>query len=381
LDGKRFYICATEQNLLMFSMINHAGYDVVILSVSVAFLITFFFIPITVRIAKEKGIVAHENGRTSHKGSIPTMGGLAVFSSFYISVLLFVDDGNLRELNYLIAGSLLILLTGMKDDMVGISARKKLFVQIIAACIIIFWANLRFTSLQGFLGIYEINYFLSVTISLITIVGLTNCFNLIDGIDGLAAGVSSVSLLALGFWFGYVGQKELMLISFILAGSMIGFIPYNIFGHSNKIFMGDTGALTTGFIIAYFILKFNQVNLSLTPEFAFNSAPAISIAIVFVPLFDTIKVFVLRLMKGKHPFSPDKQHAHHTLLCLGLNHAQTTLYLVGLNAAFILGAFSGSYLGTTTLFFLLLVLGMVVFFIPRAIKRKHENRSIFQFPS
>ena len=244
--------------------------------------------------------------------------------------------------------------------------------------ILIFWADLRFTSLQGFLGIYEINYFWSVTITLITIVGLINCFNLVDGIDGLAAGVSSVSLIAMGVWFGIVGQNELMMISFILASALISFIPYNVYGHTNKIFLGDTGSLTIGFIIAYLILKFNQVNLSLPPEYMLKSAPAISIAIVFVPLFDTIKVFILRMAKGKHPFSPDKQHAHHTLLNLGLNHAQTSMYLVGLNAAFILIAFSASYLGTTALFFLLLIQGLVVFFIPSAIKRKKENKPIFR---
>ncbi len=362
------------------SLINFGGNEFVILAICVAFLITFFFVPITARIAKEKGIVAHENGRTSHKGNVPTMGGLAVFSGFYLTVLLFVDDSSLRELNYMIAGSFLILLTGMKDDMVGLSARKKLIVQIISACIIIFWANLRFTSLQGFLGIYEINYFWSVTITMITIVGLVNCFNLIDGIDGLAAGMSSLSLVALGLWFGIVGQNELMMISFILASALLSFIPYNIYGHSNKIFMGDTGSLTIGFIIAYLILKFNQVNLSLPPEYMLKSAPAISIAIVFVPLFDTIKVFILRMAKGKHPFSPDKQHAHHILLCLGLTHAQTSLYLVGLNAAFILIAFNASYLGTTALFFILLIQGMVVFFIPSAIKRKKENKPILPNP-
>ncbi|MEI6886474.1 MAG: MraY family glycosyltransferase [Bacteroidota bacterium] len=362
------------------SMMSFGGNEYVILSACVAFLITFFFVPITARIAKDKGIVAHENGRTSHKGNVPTMGGLAVFSGFYISVLLFVDDSNLRELNYLIAGSFLILLTGMKDDMAGISARKKLIIQIISACIIIFWANLRFTSLQGFLGIYEINYFWSVTITLITIVGLTNCFNLIDGIDGLAAGVSSVSLVAMGLWFGFVNQHELMMISFILASALLSFIPYNVYGHTNKIFLGDTGSLTIGFIIAYLVLKFNQVNLSLPPEYVLKSAPAISIAIVFVPLFDTIKVFILRIFKGKHPFTPDKQHAHHTLLCLGLSHAQTSMYLVGLNAAFIFVAFGASSLGTTALFFVLLVQGVIVFFIPRAIKRKKGNKPILQNP-
>ena len=110
----------------------------------------------------------------------------------------------------------------------GIGAKHHQSARSAITLIIIFWADLRFTSLQGFLGIYEINYFWSVTITLITIVGLINCFNLVDGIDGLAAGVSSVSLITLGIWFGIVGQNELMMISFILAGALLSFIPYNV---------------------------------------------------------------------------------------------------------------------------------------------------------
>ena len=285
----------------MFSILA-GGNAFYLLAISVAFLVTFIFVPVTARVTKQKGIVAHENGRTSHTGSVPTMGGLAIFSGFYLTVLLFVDSTHLREFNNLLAGSFLILLIGMKDDMVGISARKKMIVQIIAACIVIFWADLRFTSLQGFLGIYEINYFWSVSLTMLTIVGLTNCFNLIDGIDGLAAGISSVSLITLGSWFGYVGQYELMLISFILASSMVSFIPFNVFGRTNKIFMGDAGSLTAGFIIACLIIKFNQVNLTLPKVYFMQNAPAISIAIVLVTLFDNLKVYLLRISKGKHPF-------------------------------------------------------------------------------
>jgi len=360
--------------MMLFSLNEN---EQIILSISVAFLITLFLIPIIVRVARTRGIVAHENGRTSHTGTIPTMGGLAIITGFYISVLLFVNDINFRELNPLLAGSLLILLSGMKDDMVGISARKKVIVQIISACIIIFWANVRFTSLQGFLGIHEINYFWSVMITLITIVGLTNCFNLIDGIDGLAPGLSIVSLLTLGIWFRIIDQSELMMISFILAGALIAFIPHNVFGRKNKIFQGDTGSLTTGFIIAFLIIKFNQLNLSISPEYFLQSAPAISVAIVFVPLFDTLRVFILRLSKNRSPFMPDKLHAHHALISLCLTHTQTSFILVCLNAMFILLAFMTSPLGTTADVFILLITGIVLFYIPAAIKRKKQHKPMF----
>jgi UDP-N-acetylmuramyl pentapeptide phosphotransferase/UDP-N-acetylglucosamine-1-phosphate transferase len=359
------------------SLIDFGANVQLIMAVVFAFLITFVFVPITVGVAKAKGIVAHENGRTSHKGNIPTMGGLAVFAGFYVSVMMFVNDVRLPEMNAFLAGSFLILLSGMKDDIVGISARKKFFIQIIAACILIFWADLRFTNLQGFLGIYEINYFWSVCITLITIVGLTNCFNLIDGIDGLATGVSVVSLVSLGLWFFFVGQSGLMMISFILAACLLSFVPFNVFGKENKIFLGDTGSLTAGFIVAFLIIKFNQVNLTLAPVLMLKSAPALSIAIVFVPLFDTLRVFAIRVINKRNPFSPDKLHAHHTLLSLGLNHAQTSLFLVCLNVATIFLAYSTSSLGTTALVFILLSLGIVVFFIPCALRRMKQNKPIF----
>lgn len=361
------------------SLIDFGANVQLIMAVVFAFLITFVFVPITVSVAKAKGIVAHENGRTSHKGNIPTMGGLAVFAGFYVSLLMFVNDVRLPEMNAFLAGSFLILLSGMKDDVAGISARKKFLIQIISACILIFWADLRFTNLQAFLGVYEINYFWSVCITIITIVGLTNCFNLIDGIDGLATGVSVVSLVSLGLWFFFVGQSGLMMISFILAACLLSFIPFNVFGKENKIFLGDTGSLTAGFIVAFLIIKLNQVNLGLAPSLFLQSAPAISIAIVFVPLFDTLRVFAIRVINKRNPFSPDKLHAHRTLLSLGLNHAQTSLFLVCLNVATIFLAFSTSSLGTTALVFILLSQGIVVFFIPCALRRMKQNKPIFSF--
>jgi len=292
---------------------------------------------------------------------------------------LLVNDLNLRELNSMLAASFLILLAGIKDDMVGLSARKKLIIQVLSALIIIIWADIRLTNLGGFLGVWEISYFWSLTITLLTIVGLTNCFNLVDGIDGLASGLGILSLLSLGFWFKFIGENELMMLSFILVGALMGFVPFNIFGKGNKIFMGDTGSLTIGFIISYLIIKFNQINSNpdLSSINLLRAAPAISIAVVFVPLFDTLRVFVLRLYQRKSPFSPDKIHSHHTLLALGLNHVKTSLFLIFVNAGFILLAFSLSYLGTTILLSLLLLSGFIIFYLPCILLRKRDKKPVF----
>ncbi|MDD4603617.1 MAG: MraY family glycosyltransferase [Bacteroidales bacterium] len=348
--------------------------ELVTVPVAISFLITFFFVPLTVKVAKARGIVARENGRTSHKGSIPTMGGLAVFSGFYISVLIFVNDVNFRELNTILAGSFLILLSGMKDDMIGISWQKKLFIQFLAGCLMIFWADIRLSNLQGFFGIYEINMGWSVALTLLTIVGLTNCFNLIDGIDGLASGLGGLSLVTMGICFWFTGHIELAQISFILVAALIAFIPFNLYGKSNKIFMGDTGSLTMGFIISVMIIKFNQVLPGTGSSFAFTALPALSIAIVFIPLFDTLRVFIIRICKRKNPFSPDKIHTHHVFLGLGLSHGQTSLVLVGLNLGFILLAFFSAQLGTTILLFILFLSGIVIFSVPCARLRRKQRK-------
>ncbi|MEI7980367.1 MAG: MraY family glycosyltransferase [Bacteroidota bacterium] len=345
-----------------------------ILSFSLPFLITFLLVPVVFRVARAKDITAHQNGRTCHKGNIPLMGGLAIFMGFYISSLVLVDIEFFNNFRYLLAGSILILMVGMKDDVMGISALKKLGGQLVAASILVFMGDIRFTSLHGFLGIKEISYLWSVLLTMVTIIGVTNCFNLIDGVDGLAAGLGSTSLIALALWFGLTGQFNLMLLCIILTGALLAFLPFNLRSNGRKMFMGDTGSLGLGFIMAYLLIEFNQTNIGITYPYDLVSAPAVSIGNVFVPVFDTLRVFCLRIMKRKSPFCADKIHTHHNLLELGLSHGQTSLLLVTLNAGFIILSFYSHYLGTTTLLLVLLSLGTVIFFLPNLrIKGKKQE--------
>lgn len=350
--------------------------DLLIVSFLLPFLITFFLVPVVFRVAVAKDIVAHENGRTSHHGNVPLMGGLAIFMAFYISSLILINPGFLPQLRYLLAGSIIMLMVGMKDDIVGISALKKFGGQLLAASILVFLGNIRFTHLHGFLGFNEISYGWSVVITLVTIVGLSNCFNLIDGVDGLAAGLSGSSLLALALWFGFEKHYELMSLALILASAILAYLPFNLRNKGKKIFMGDTGSLGIGFVMAFFIIEFNQVNIGITYPYDLISAPAVSIGIVFVPVFDTLRVMLIRIMKRKSPFSPDKIHTHHNLLALGLNHHQTSLSLVVLNICFILLSFYSQYLGSTLLLTVLLALGAIIFFLPCVSVRMKERQAI-----
>ena len=288
----------------------------IILSLVAAFALTAILVPVVVGIVKDKAILAKENGRTSHKGSIPTMGGIAIFTGFIISSLIFAGSGFQDDFRFVLAGAVFMLMVGMKDDIQGITPWMKFAGQIIAALIIIIPGDIRFTSLQGFLGIEEISYFWSVVISLVTIVGLTNCFNLIDGIDGLAAGIGTLVSITFAIWFGLAGQYGLMFICLALVGSLVAFSIYNIWGKENKIFMGDTGSLVLGFILAALVIEFNEFNVGVQTSVDIISTPAISIGIMIVPVFDTLRVFVLRIWRKKYPFAPDKTHTHHNLINL-----------------------------------------------------------------
>ena len=333
-------------------------------SVGVAFGLTAMLIPVVVRIVKEKGVVANENGRTSHKGSVPTMGGIAIFTGFLISSLVFSGSAFQEEFRYVIAGSVLMLMVGMKDDIQGITPWAKFAWQIMAALLVIVFGDIRFTSLHGFLGIENISYSWSVAITLITIVGLTNCYNLIDGIDGLTAGIGTLVSASLAIWFGLAGALEQMFICLALLGALAAFSIFNIWGKKNKLFMGDTGSLVLGFILSALIIQFNELNVGVQTPVDLIASPAISIGIMIVPVFDTLRVFILRMWKRKHPFSPDKTHAHHNLLALGATHTRATLSLMILNALFIALAFTLNGLGTTFGIIIILAFALITFYLP-----------------
>ena len=365
------FLFANTVVLYQFSLI-----DLLVVSFVLPFSITFLLMPVVFRVAVSKDIVAHENGRTSHRGNIPLMGGIAIFMAFYVSSLILINSGFLPQFRYLLAGSIIMLMVGLKDDVTGIPALKKFGGQILAASIMVFLGNIRFTHLHGFLGFDEISYGWSVIITMVTIVGLSNCFNLIDGVDGLAAGLSCTSLMALALWFGLVGHYELMSLALILSSAILAYLPFNLRNKGKKIFMGDTGSLGIGFVIAFLIIEFNQVNIGIIYPYDLISAPAVSIGIVFVPVFDTLRVMLIRILNKKSPFSADKIHTHHNLLELGFNHHQTSLSLVLLNIGFIVFSFFSHALGSTLLLAVLLSLGMLIFFLPWVSVRMKKRQAI-----
>ncbi|MDR0414948.1 MAG: undecaprenyl/decaprenyl-phosphate alpha-N-acetylglucosaminyl 1-phosphate transferase [Prevotellaceae bacterium] len=273
--------------------------------------------------------------RKIHKGFIPSMGGIAIFIGFLFSIGVWVPLSDLAYYRYFCAAMVLIVFTGLRDDFLPISPRVKLMMQLLAATMVV-WGEgsmgIRITSLCGFLGIYELPLAASYALSILVVVAITNAFNLIDGLDGLAGLIGLVAFTFLADWFLMVrdGQSHTWTMGLLLValiGGIVAFLCYN--WHPASIFMGDTGSLLLGFALSISIIKFLQIssNPAFVSDYTFRAPLSMSMAFVVVPLFDTGRIFLLRLSQGRSPFLPDKLHTHHLLLRVGLSHSQVSLVM------------------------------------------------------
>jgi UDP-N-acetylmuramyl pentapeptide phosphotransferase/UDP-N-acetylglucosamine-1-phosphate transferase len=329
----------------------------VIFSGGLAFMITFFSIPIIIQVARQKKMFDEPDERKIHKMVIPTLGGLGIFAGFILATMLGVPEGS-QFLQYFAAAFIVIFFLGIKDDILVLSAAKKFLGQLIAAGIIIKFGGVHISNMHGFLGIGEIPRLASIVFTMFTIVVITNSFNLIDGVDGLAGSLGLMTALIFGSYFLYAGQMMYAVMAFSLAGSLIGFLIYNY--SPAKIFMGDTGSLLIGLTNSIMVIKFINIAGLSGSALPFESAPAIGFSILFVPLFDTLRVFSLRILDRRSPFSPDRSHVHHFMLDLGFSHRLITAICVAANIAFILLAFSLRSLGTTPVIGLLFFAGALI---------------------
>jgi UDP-N-acetylmuramyl pentapeptide phosphotransferase/UDP-N-acetylglucosamine-1-phosphate transferase len=325
-------------------------------------------------LAKEKKLYDEPNHRSSHTKIVPSLGGIAIFLGFTLSVLIFSNGFMIHELKYIIAASLIMFVLGIKDDIMEISPKKKLVGQIFAALIVIVMGGIRFTNFHGILGIHELNYFVSVIFTIFVIIVVTNGFNLIDGIDGLASGISGLCTLSFGIWFYLTGNYQYALLSGSLLGALISFFKFNVFGKDKKIFMGDTGSMILGLIISILTIQFNELNIIPDFKYAIKAAPAVSIGILAIPLFDTIRVMLIRIKNKKSPFQPDKNHVHHRMLSLGYKHVAASIRIMAVNILFIATAFLLNWTGNAILLSIVICMGAFFSWFPSyLLKRKKET--------
>ncbi len=344
-----------------------------------AFLASFFVVIIVVpsilKVARAKGLFEPFEERKIHTTIVPPLGGVAIFMGFTLSSIIATDGLSFDSLKYIIAAVILMFFVGLKDDLMTISARKKLVVQVFAAIILITLGNVRFTDLHGILGTYDIGFITSVSISLFAVVVIINAFNLIDGIDGLASGIAIAVSTFFGIWFFLAGQFQFAIMSFALVGSLSGFFLYNVFGHSNKLFMGDTGSLIVGLVISALVIKFNEYNIVDTVPFAVHASPSVSFALLVVPLVDTLRVMAIRIARRKSPFVADNNHIHHKLLALEPSHLKVTLMIIAANVLVVAFALFLNYLSINgnIQFVLVFLLGVMFSLVPSMIFRFKDS--------
>ncbi len=321
--------------------------DHVILSGFLAFIAAFFTIPIIIHIAKEKKLFDEPDERKIHKTVIPTLGGLGIFAGFVVAYLVGSPVDQSTFLQFYVAAAVVIFFLGLKDDLLVLSAGKKFAGQIAAATIIIVFGNLSINDMYGFLGIHEIPKVASFVFTLLTIIVVTNSFNLVDGVDGLAGSLGVLTSTVFGVYFTVVGEISFAVMAFSLSGAVLAFLIYNF--SPAKIFMGDTGSLLIGLINAILVIKFiNVASTTTSTAFPITAAPAVGFSILMIPLFDTLRIFALRIVNGRSPFSPDRNHIHHFLLDLGFSHKTIALTCVVVNAFFIILGYSlGNGVGPT----------------------------------
>ncbi len=332
----------------------------VILSFITAFLLTLVAIPSIISVAHKKKLFDEPGDRRSHTVSTPSLGGIGIFAGVIFSIILWTPFDVFGDLQYILCSFIIIFLIGAKDDIDPISPRVKLLGQVLAAFILVFKANVKLTSLYGILGIYQISDPFSMLLSMFTILVIINAFNLIDGINGLSASISALTSITLGYWFLMVDSVELAIVAFALAGSVIAFLKFNI--TPAKIFMGDTGSLLCGLVASILAIKFIELHKELPSDsiYAFKAAPAVAFGIMILPLYDTLRVFVMRSIKGKSPLDPDRSHIHHLLIDAGLSHMQATYVLIFVNLLFIFIVVSFQGIGNLNLLILILLIATLL---------------------
>lgn len=303
----------------------------IIITFIVSVVITITAIPVIINISKLKDLMAEIENRSSHEELTPTLGGVAIFAATLISYFLWKIPSEGYEIHLAVSSLIILFFLGIKDDILILSPKKKILIQIAASLLLITLGDLRINNLFGLFGYSSISYLPSIILTTFIFIVLTNAINLIDGIDGLAGSFGFLSSIYFAILFYRLEHYAFVILAVSLSGSLLGFLRYN-FSIKNKIFMGDTGSLILGFLISFFSIKYINLNSAfLFDSRLTNDAPLLIMVILMLPLFDTLRMFLIRLFSGKSPFKGDRNHFHHILLDWGLSHWNATACLITFN--------------------------------------------------
>jgi UDP-N-acetylmuramyl pentapeptide phosphotransferase/UDP-N-acetylglucosamine-1-phosphate transferase len=313
---------------LLQIQLNFSDYKFSLLCFITAFAVAMVSVPPLIRLVNKYRLHDKPDSRKEHSIPTPTLGGIAITVGMMVSISFWFPYSLSMEIMTIFFTMSLLFAMGITDDVKDLSAKYKFIVEVALASLIAL-SGIRITTFGGLFGLHEIPVSAQYTFTIIAIVGITNAFNLIDGIDGLAGGLGFMSLITLGIFLTMSGDKSFALIAFALAGGVLAFLYFNM--NPAKIFMGDTGSLVLGFIISILCTRLIQVN-DMASQPLLKNIPLFSLAIVLIPVYDTIRVFALRMWKGQSPFTADKNHIHHLLTNAGLGHGLSSKIIYAIHA-------------------------------------------------
>jgi UDP-N-acetylmuramyl pentapeptide phosphotransferase/UDP-N-acetylglucosamine-1-phosphate transferase len=356
------------------------------LTFAISAVIGFIIVPRIVIISRRKGLFDFVNERKVHSQQIPRLGGVSFLPALLFSVSFVmgiryligievadnVSHNVLVETLFLLCCLVVLFFIGLADDLISVSFRYKLLSQVLVAVLMII-SGVYVNNMHGFLGMHKIPSWFGYILTVILVCFVINAINLIDGVDGLASGLSSIALVSLGVWFLEQHLFVYSMLAFAMLGVIIPFFVFNVYGRKYKIFMGDTGSLLIGYLIAFLSAKLCMISVS-GPVFDFRGAPIFIFAILFIPLFDAARVFIERMRAGKSPFHPDKTHIHHKFLALGFSHRQTMVSIILVEMlVIIVDIILSQYLNITLLFFANIVLGVAMMVVLHRIQSKLDD--------
>ena len=346
----------------------------IIIGCLLAFVIGFYAMPIIILVSNQKKLFDLPGHRKVHTAPIPTLGGLGIFVGFMMGLLLTLDIATVaNQLQYFLAAFSIVFFFGIKDDILNLVPMKKLMGQVAVAAILIFKANLVISNMHGFLGMLVVHPTISYLLTAFTIIVTMNAYNLIDGVDGLAGTIGIITSTVFATFFYVNGDMFYALMGFVFAASLASFLIYNY--SPARIFMGDTGSMLAGIINAILAIHFigTATDVKVFPILA---APAMAFGILLMPLMDTLRVFSIRILHGRSPFSPDRNHLHHLLLDRGLGHMQVTATISITGLFFIVLTYFALPLGATGVIALQTILFFTGIFILGKIKTTEQKLAV-----
>ena len=348
----------------------------IVIPAFVAFFCTSWIYPIVLRVAKTKNIVDNPDARKLQRRPVPILGGLTVVFGVLSGLMAFNLLGNTFEMFPVFSSIIIILVIGLIDDMISLSPKVRFVVEILLVLYMIGATGCQLNNFDGLWGLSVISNYVSIPLTVVACVGIINAINLIDGVDGYSSGYSIVCCTLFGAMFYALGEVCMASLAAVVAASLLPFFIHNVFGKYSKMFIGDAGTLSLGIVFSAFVTTMLSADYSAVERLSNMSLIPFALAVLSVPVFDTLRVMSARMWRGRSPFSPDKTHLHHLFIELGFSHIGTASSIIGMNMLVVASWYVACRCGLSVeeQLYIVLVLGFLVTFVFYPFVKSHLRR-------